>query len=68
MNLIKQNEAQYRNIPDPIYSLNDGEGEVVRRTLTTLIQTNMQHLVSRFLKLKYIVLEVLKPKCQPNNV
>ena len=41
LNLIKQNDAQYKNIPDPNYSLNDGEGDVVRRTLTTLIQTNM---------------------------
>ena len=41
MNKIKENEENYRNIPDPIYSINEGEGEVVRRTLTTLVQINM---------------------------
>ena len=41
MNIIRQNEAQYRNIPDPVYSVNDGEGDVVRRILTILIQKNM---------------------------
>jgi hypothetical protein len=41
LNLIKQNEAQYKNVPDPIYSLNEGEGSVVRRTLTTLILKNI---------------------------
>ena len=41
MNIIRQNEAQHRNIPDPVYSVNDGEGDVVRRILTILIQKNM---------------------------
>ncbi len=41
LNLIKQNEAQYKNMPDQIYSLNEGEGDVVRRTLTTLILKNI---------------------------
>ena len=41
LNLIKENEAQYKNIPHPIYSLNEGEGDVVRRTLTTLILQNI---------------------------
>ena len=41
LNLIKENEAQFKNIPDPIYSLNEGEGDVARRTLTTLILQNI---------------------------
>lgn len=40
MNLIKENEAQYRNIPDPVYSLNDGEGDVVMKTLTNNIDSD----------------------------
>ena len=35
--LIKKNEDEHKNVPDPIYSSNEGEGAVVRRTLTNLI-------------------------------
>ena len=34
-------EKQYRNIPDPIYSANTGEGEIVRNTLTQYIHDIM---------------------------
>lgn len=37
LNLIRQNEIQHINVPHPIYSYNEGEGHVVRRTLTNLI-------------------------------
>ena len=35
--LIKDNEAQFKNTPDPIYSCDVGEGIVVRKTLTELV-------------------------------
>ena len=39
---IKSNEDQFKNIPDPVYSFDEGEGQVVRRTLTEFIKK--QHL------------------------
>lgn len=38
---MKENEARFNNVPDPIYSSDVGEGSVVRRTLTELIQKNV---------------------------
>ena len=38
IHLIKQNEQQFKNAPDPVYSQNEGEGEIVRNTITALIQ------------------------------
>ena len=35
--LMRRNEVEFRNIPDPVYSSNEGEGEVVRTNLTGLI-------------------------------
>ena len=35
--LMKDNEAQFKNNPDPIYSCDVGEGIVVRKTLTELV-------------------------------
>ena len=37
IDLIKTNENEFKNIPDPVYSVDEGEGQVVRRTLTNLI-------------------------------
>ena len=37
MELSKRNENQ--NVPDPIFSCSDGEGEVIRNTLTDFIKT-----------------------------
>ena len=33
----KRNEEENINIPDPVYSCNNGEGEIVRRLLTNCI-------------------------------
>ncbi|XP_012567095.2 putative nuclease HARBI1 [Hydra vulgaris] len=35
--LIKKNEKEYKNVPNTIYSINEAEGLVIRRTLTDLI-------------------------------
>ena len=35
--LMKGNEVQFRNIPDPVFSCDSGEGIVVRRVLTDLV-------------------------------
>ena len=35
--LIKTNETTFRNIPDPIYSCNNDEGEIIRHALTEYI-------------------------------
>ena len=37
--IIKENEAQYRKIPDPVFSCDGGEGKIVRETLTNYIRT-----------------------------
>ena len=34
---IRRNEAEFQNNPDPIYSSNEEEGIVVRKTLTKLV-------------------------------
>lgn len=39
--LIKRNEIEFNNISDPIYSFDEGEGQVIRRTLTELIKNNL---------------------------
>ena len=39
--LMKQNENEHKNTPDPIYSVNEAEGAVVRRTLTNYIFENI---------------------------
>ena len=38
---IKANEVNHCQRPDPIFSCNDGEGEVIRRTLTQYISENI---------------------------
>ena len=35
--LMRRNEVEFRDIPEPVYSSNKGEGEVVRTNLTGLI-------------------------------
>lgn len=39
--LMKENEVQFKNIPDPVYSCDAGEGIVVRRILTDLVMSNL---------------------------
>ena len=39
---IRKNETEYQNIPDPIYSYNEGEGIIVRATLTKLIHVSLK--------------------------
>ncbi len=39
--LMRRNEIKFKNIPDPIYSFDEGEGQVIRRTLTELIKNNI---------------------------
>ena len=34
---IKANENKFKNIPDPVYSVDEGEGQIIRKTLTSLI-------------------------------
>lgn len=38
IHLIRKIEEQFGNQPDPVYSYNEGEGEIVRNIITTLIQ------------------------------
>ena len=38
---MKENEDQFKNTPDPIYSCDAGEGSVVRTTLTQLVLKNL---------------------------
>ena len=35
--LMRRNEVEFRDIPEPVYSSNEGEGKVVRTNLTGLI-------------------------------
>ncbi len=37
ISLIKQNEEQFKNVPDPVYSYNDGEAEIVRSSLLKIL-------------------------------
>ena len=39
--VIKRNEAQFKNIPDPTYSYNEDEGNVIRKILTDIVLQNM---------------------------
>ena len=39
--LMKENEVQFKNIPDPVYSCDVGEGIVVRRILTDLVLNSL---------------------------
>ena len=38
---VEQNEAQFKTVPDPVYSFDGGEGQLVRRTLAQLIKNNI---------------------------
>ena len=38
---IAKNEREHKNTPDPIYSINEAEGEVTRTVLTKLISNNI---------------------------
>ena len=44
--LSMDNEEKYKNVPDPIYSCNAGEGEIIRRILTENIQDNLPDALS----------------------
>ena len=37
----KRNEEETRNVPDPVYSCNSSEGEVVRNILTSYIHLSL---------------------------
>ena len=37
----QHDEAMHKNIPDPVYSGDTGEGEMIRQTLTDYIKLNM---------------------------
>ena len=39
--LMKENEVQFKNIPDPVYSCNVGEGIVVMKILTDLVMNSL---------------------------
>ena len=41
IHLMENSENQHKNTPDPIYSVNEAEGSVIRRTLTDLICENI---------------------------
>ena len=38
ISLMKQNEQQFKNNPDPVYSYNEGEGEIVRSSLLKILK------------------------------
>ena len=57
--LMKDNEAQFKNTPDPIYSCDVGEGVVVRKTLTELV---LQSLWLRTQTLTYLLLYLILNK------
>ena len=38
ISLIKQNEEQFKSIPDPVYSYNEGEAEIVRTSLLKILK------------------------------
>ena len=44
--LCMDNEQKYKNVLDPIYSCNAGEGEIIRKILTENIQDNLPHALS----------------------
>ena len=41
IDIIKQNEEEFENIPDPVYSANTDEGNVTRKILTNHIAINL---------------------------
>ena len=41
------NEEKYKNTPDPVYSCNSGEEDVIRKILTENIQDLMPCLVNQ---------------------
>ena len=38
ISLMKQNEQQFKNNPDPVYSYNEGEEEIVRSSLLKILK------------------------------
>ena len=40
--LMKENEVQFKNIPDPVFSCDSGEGIAVRRVLTDLVMNRLR--------------------------
>ena len=44
--LSMANEENYKNIPDPVYWYNSGEGDVIRKILTENIQDNLPDALS----------------------
>ena len=41
IDIIKQSEEEFENIPDPVYSANTDEGNVTRKILTNHIAINL---------------------------
>ena len=41
LDLLRKNEKTFKNLPDPNFSCIDGEGEVIRHTITEFISDNM---------------------------
>ena len=39
--LIRGTEIEFKNISDPMFSLHEGEGQVIRRTLAALINSKL---------------------------
>ena len=40
---IEHNEVLNRKIPDPTYSIDEGEGDIVRKTLTSYVKDCINH-------------------------
>ena len=40
---IEKNEKAHRNIPDPIYSIDEGQGEVVRNAVLNNVRVCISH-------------------------
>ena len=40
--LMKENEVQFKNIPDLVFSCDSGEGIAVRRVLTDLVMNRLR--------------------------
>ena len=47
--LIKANEEEHANLPDPVYSTNSDEGDIVRRILTSYIRTYLPDHLTQFI-------------------
>ena len=41
MELMERNEKSFKNLPDPIFSCADGEGQVIRNALTEYIKDHL---------------------------